>query len=158
MDDTKLPEVIKPKQIKRSISPRNLRQSIDNKPLTPKQMEIFTLFEEGKSQTEIAQTLGKSNSYISDTLRDFSKRYKINKEYIKLNGVNILNSKLKEKQNNPSNKDVVDIVLSLNELTEPKKGSDINLIDKQMTINLSNDLDNLSSEEKLERLRRALSE
>jgi len=143
----------------RAISRRITRKHNPNKPLTAKQLEIFQLYESGKTQTEICAILNKSGSYISDTLRDFAHRYKVNKEFIKLNGINILNSKVKEKQNNPSNKDIVDIVVSLSDLVEPKKGQDINLIDKQLNLSINDEaMNNLPLADKLERIRRVLSE
>jgi len=141
---------------KKVFKPRTYKKIDTTKPLTKRQLQIFTLFESGQTQQQIADQLGLHPSYIGNTLHNHADRYTCRKDYHKLNGINILNAKIEEKRNNPSRKDVVDIVMDLHELIEPKKES-ITIIDKQLNIN-TQDLDNLPLEDKLERIRRALSD
>jgi DNA-binding CsgD family transcriptional regulator len=133
------------------------RANFEHKPLTKRQLDIFTQYESGKTQQEIASGLGVNQSYISHTLRIYAQRYRTNKEYLKLNNINILQAKIAEKRDKPSQKDVVDIVETLENIIEPRKINHLEFVDKKLEINL-NEFDALSHDDKMERVRRALSD
>jgi len=129
-----------------------------NKPLTKRQQEIFDLYESGLKQDEIASKLGINQPCVSLTLSRLASRHIINKDLIKLNAVHILNTNIKAKIAEKSTKDIADLAIEANKIANPVK-NDVNVIDKQLNINLDNEvLDKLSIADRLERVRRVLSD
>jgi len=137
---------------------RTFKSRSIGKPLTKRQQEIFDLYELGWKQQAIADKLGIKQCTISHVLSKLASRHAINKDRVKLSVVNVIQSKLNEKLNERSTKDVVDVAIELNKVVNPVK-NDVNVIDKQLNLSINDEaLNNLPLADKLERIRRALSD
>lgn len=151
MDDTKLPEklpeIIKPRQVK-----------LTRQELTGRNLKIITDYvENGLTYEGICSKYNIAEGTFHHILSKYCKLYSSDATKNKLKRKAFLNRKHRENELSGKELDPIKVIQELREEYEPKKEPQVNIDNRKLIIN-SEDLANLTNEEKLERLRRALSE
>jgi len=148
-------EVIEPEIVPAIIDNRTKNKLTRNE-LSGRNLKILTDYvENGLNYEELASKYELAHGSIFHVISKYSELYKPGITHNKLKRLAFLNRKhaQNEKLNNPL--DPVKIVQELREEYEPRKNS-LEIVQNKMEINL-NELDSVSSEDKMERIRRALS-
>jgi hypothetical protein len=123
--------------------------------LTGRNLKLLTDYaENGLTYDELALKYNMTHGNVFHIVSKYSKLYSPGVTHNKIKRMSFLNRKHRQNEVADTPADPIDVIKELRAEYEPKQAN-MTLIDKQITINAT-DLDNLSMEERVERVRRAL--